>query len=620
MLLNNKSNLSILFWPILCAVLLFAVVLSGCSGSGSGGSNPTGDTGDLVVGLTDAESDFVKYEVDVVSLTLTKQNGAVVDTLPVITRVDFAQYAEMTEFLTAATIPVGRYVEATLELDYSQADLQVEGSGGSAVPVDTNNIVDDTGATISRLTVSVQLQGRNALVIAPGIPAHLTLDFDLCASNHVDLTDPNQPMVTVNPHLVADVNPENPKIHRLRGPLKEVAVSESTFSLVIRPFIHVISGGDDRFGTLQVVTDGETVYDISGSMYQGEPGLQALDQQQVLTAVIVIGDLNIVTRRFEARQVYAGSSVPGGILDVVTGNVVSRSGLQLTVKGATLIRAAGSVAFNDEVNIQLSDDTTVSRQLSKDQFSIVDISVGQRITVFGTLNGEETQMDAADGHVHLLLTTIKGVVVSADSPVVANLTAIDGRKISHFDFSGTGIDLASSADPISYEIETDSLDTSGLVTGDPVKFRGFITPFGHAADRADFEARTLVNVSNVKGLMIVDWFPPAAAAISDDISADGFSLNLSGAGLFHRLNRAGVVIDLSQLQNTPFIEPADSDSGLYEIFQGGRRQFFFTFDGFVEELMERLAENAQVIHVIAIGVFDDTNAIMAADVVSVKLQ
>jgi Domain of unknown function (DUF4382) len=616
----NRKTLNGHFGPILCAVLILAVVLSGCSGSGSGGSDPTADTGELVVGLTDAESDFVKYEVNVVSLTLTKQNGAEVDALPVATRVDFAQYVEMTEFLTAATIPVGRYVEAALELDYSDADLQVEGSGGSAVPVDTNNIVDDTGATISRVTVSVQLQGKNALLIVPGIPAHLTLDFDLSASNHVDLTDPNQPVVTVNPHLVAEVNPQNPKIHRLRGPLKKVNVAEGTFRLIIRPFIHVIAGGDDRFGTLRVVTDDDTVYDISGSLYQGDEGLQVLDQQQVLTAVIVIGDLNIAARRFEARQVYTGSSVPGGTLDVITGNVVSRSGLQLTVKGATLMRAIGSVAFNDELEILLSDDTTIGRQFSKDPYSISDISVGQRITVFGELNSGEIELDAENGHVHLLLTAVKGVVVGTDSPVIINLTAIDGRNISHFDFAGSGIDSANDADPTAYEVETSELDISGLETGDAVKFRGFVTPFGHAADLADFEARTLINVSNVKGLMIVDWFPPASDAIAEDISSNGFSLNLNGVGLFHRLNRAGVVTDLTQLQNQPFIEPADSDSGLYEIVRDGQRQFFFTFDSFVDELKERLTAGGRVIHVAAIGTFDDANAIMASDIVSVKLQ
>jgi hypothetical protein len=305
---------------------------------------------------------------------------------------------------------------------------------------------------------------------------------------------------------------------------------------------------------------------------------------------------------------------------VITGNVVSRSGLQLTVKGATLIRAAGSVVFNDELNVQLSDDTTVARQLSKDQLSTSDISVGQRITVFGTLNGDETQLDAAEGHVHLLLTTVKGVVVSADGPVIANLTATDGRKISHFDFTGSGIDPASDADPAAYEVDTGSLDTTGLVTGDAVKFRGFVAPFAHAVGRADFEARTLVNVSNFKGLMIVDWFPAASTAISEDISSNGFSLNLGGVGLFHRLNRAGVVIDLTQLQNPPFIEPADSDGGRYEVVRNGRRQFFFTFDSFVDELKEGLTAGDRVIHVIAIGTFDDANAIMASDVVSVKLQ
>ena len=76
-------------------------------------------------------------------------------------------------------------------------------------------------------------------------------------------------------------------------------------------------------------------------------------------------------------------------------------------------------------------------------------------------------MDAVDGHVHLLLTTVKGVVVSAAGPVITNLTAIDGRKISHFDFTGNGIDPASNADPTGYAVETGSLDTTGLVTGEP---------------------------------------------------------------------------------------------------------------------------------------------------------
>jgi hypothetical protein len=55
----------------------------------------------VVIALTDAEGDFASYTVDVLSLTLTTANGAVVETLPLSTRVDFARYTDLTEFLSA---------------------------------------------------------------------------------------------------------------------------------------------------------------------------------------------------------------------------------------------------------------------------------------------------------------------------------------------------------------------------------------------------------------------------------------------------------------------------------------------------------------------------------------
>ena len=154
--------------------------LAGCSGgsgdSGAGG----GGSGEVVVGLTDVEGDFLTYTVDVLSLTLTKKNGAVVETLPLETRVDFAQYTEMTELLTAATVPSGVYVKASLTLDYTNADIQVEDADGNTVQVDT--ILDEDGKELSILEVAVHLEERNQLLIVPGIPAHLTLDFDLKVS------------------------------------------------------------------------------------------------------------------------------------------------------------------------------------------------------------------------------------------------------------------------------------------------------------------------------------------------------------------------------------------------------------------------------------------------------
>ena len=47
-----------------------------------------------MIGLTDADGDFLSYSVDVVSLTLTKADGAIVATLPLRQRVDFADLVE----------------------------------------------------------------------------------------------------------------------------------------------------------------------------------------------------------------------------------------------------------------------------------------------------------------------------------------------------------------------------------------------------------------------------------------------------------------------------------------------------------------------------------------------
>ena len=207
--------------------------------------------GEVVIGLTDAEGDFASYTVDVLSLTLTKANGAVVETLPLVTRVDFAQYTELTEFLTAATVPNGFYVKASMVLDYSDADIWVENAAGNAVKV--YNIVDADGVAISQLEVAVNLDGRNKLLVAPGIPSHLTLDFDLKASNSVSFDAGGVPTQVVNPFLLADVELEAPKLHRLRGPLANVDVAGNNFDVILRPFHHILNTDHHRrFGQLSV--------------------------------------------------------------------------------------------------------------------------------------------------------------------------------------------------------------------------------------------------------------------------------------------------------------------------------------------------------------------------------
>jgi len=620
---------------LLSLFLLFASIsLVGCGAAGDSATTVEAEgDGEIIIGLTDAEGDFASYTVDVLSLTLTKANGAVVETLPLSTRVDFAQYTEMTEFLTAATVPNGVYIKASMVLDYSDADIWVENAAGDAVKID--NIVDTDSMTLTQLEVVVNLEERTRLLIAPGIPSHLTLDFDLKASNKVRFDDAGVPTQVVEPFLLADVELERPKVHRLRGPLASVDVEDSSFEVILRPFQHPLTTDRHRrFGQLEVVTNNATLFEINGDDYQGRAGLVALDEQPTFTATIVIGDLKFNPRRFEAREVYVGSSVPGGELDVVTGNVIARNGDSLTVKGATLIRAGGSVIFNDEVTVNMGDLTQVKRQLSMGMdYDIDDVSVGQRVRVFGVLTNDivsQLEMDAGvnnRGRVKMRLTTLRGTVLDVVGipeqplPFVLDLQAIDGRYIGLFDFSGTGDEPANDSDPTFYEIDVATLDVSELASGTPVKVRGFVRPFGQVTTAApgDFAAQTMVDVTALKAVMTIGWAPASLTAIASS-SADSLTINLEGVGRFHHVSRARVAIDLTTADAAPRIVPRENGAGMYRLVQSGTVQVYTRFENFTAELNTRLRDGALVKHIAASGPYNDDRVTITAGFVTVLLE
>src|SRR5207247_9293030 len=146
--------------------------------------------------------------------------------------------------MTGATIPAGSYVSATLNLDYPNADIQVDDGNGVPVPVAPANIHDSQGAQVMNLPMTVKLDNARQLVIAPLRPSLLDLDFNLAASNFVDMSGIN-PVVTVNPLLVADVNPDAPKPHRIRGPLDAVNMQAGSFQPILRPS-NLVQGDQGR--------------------------------------------------------------------------------------------------------------------------------------------------------------------------------------------------------------------------------------------------------------------------------------------------------------------------------------------------------------------------------------
>jgi uncharacterized protein DUF4382 len=569
------------------ALLLSAALVAACRSSDPGG-------GTVQVGLTDAAGDFLSYTVDVTSLVLTKADGTEAQTLPQRTRVDLAQLVDLTEFVTSATVEFGSYVSAMLVLDYSQADIRVDDGSGNPVAVPLANIKDAQGATIAApVSMRVRFDNARQLVVAPALPALVDLDFNLAASNAVDLTVPASPVVTVAPLLVADVTPDSPKPHRIRGPLDQVNLQAGSFTLILRPF-NLIQGDHGR---LTFVTDASTAFEIDQIPTVGSAGLaQLAAKARLTTGVVAVGTLLAGTRQFLATEVRAGTSVAFGTSDVLTGNVTARSGNTLTVRGAELFRTDGTLAFGDTVSVTVGAATKVIKQGTPGAFSIADISVGQRITVFGTLAG--TSMNATGGLARLLLTQLNGTVGSVSGGAVGlTLERIDGHPVTLFDFNGTGTP-GNDADPAAYAVATGALPLTGIGAGVPVKARGFVLPFGQASAAADFSAVTVINTANSPATLVVGW-PLLQATPFTALLPGSMTLNLAGTGL-RDVFRDGVDTTLLAT-DAPIVQSANQGRGLFAIGTNGSVQVFTQFGAYQQALQSNLGAGLRARAFVASG-------------------
>jgi len=470
------------------------------------------------------------------------------------------------------------------------------------------------------LSMSVKLDPARPLVIAPLVSSLIDLDFNLAASNLVDMSAPASPIVTVNPLLVADVNLDSPKPHRIRGPLDGVDTQAGSFTLILRPF-NLLQGD---LGRVSFFTDGNTTFEINQTSSQGSAGLAVLAQQSRLTAVVAVGTFDPATRRFTATEVLAGSSVSFGTSDVLTGNVTARIGNTLTVRGAELFRSDGTLSFQNTVSVTVASTTKVVSQKnpSGPQIAIVpdigSISVGQRVTVFGTLNG--ASMDASTGLVRLLVTQLNGTVNSAGSGIVAmTLARIDGRPIGLFDFSGTGPAAGSAADPNSYQVATSTLDLSSLVVNTPLKVRGFVRPFGQATAANDFGAIALIDVTNAPATMVVGW-PSLESMPFNSFPPGRLVVNLTNAGLLHDVLRGGVDTRLLT-SDTPSVQALNPARGLFVIGIDGTVQVYTQLSAYQAALQADLAAGSKARSFVASGgTYVDGPKTLTANLMATALQ
>lgn len=624
--------------PFARACLVALVMLLSACGSGSATTpstdctqpSSTDQNGCTYVNLTDAPGDFLTYTVNVAGLTLTRADGTVVNLLSSNTTVDFAQYSDLSEFLTLASMPAGTYTTGSITLDYTNADIQVTDNNGNAVQVKP---VDANGNAITTLTLAIDLDNQSTLVLVPGVPRVFQVDFDLAASNNVNFSNAT---VTVQPFLVASVDPDLTNQVQVHGPLSTVDAANGDFTLGLRPF-YAISGS---YGNLRVFTDANTVFNINHTSYSGGAGLAALASAGATTAVIAKGSFDFGTHEFMATEVDAGSSVPGGTLDAAEGVVLNRTGNVITLRGATLYRAGQTAIFRDSVAVTLGTNTVVHEAGSpKESFDISDISVGQRLLVFGTLtntNPSSLALDASSGFARLQYTKLDGSIKAVPTAsgggaaMTVNVQYIEGRPVSMFNFAGTGTGSTTDATPSLYQIFLPSV-LNGIGMNDPVRIWGFVTPFGSAPP--DFDGTTVADYVNANGYMTMSWASPGTGSAFTSLSStSGIVLNLASTPLVAVLRQGGILTQLTPTNGPPTVQGntlgvgtcaismPSCVLGAYAILQNGTVQVHITFAGFLSDLTTRLSAGAKVRSFVAHGGFDGNTDTMAAKQIAVAVQ
>ncbi len=583
---------------LLCFLLATAFAsLSGCGASSS--SSATEDPinegteaqkSELYVSLTDAEGDFLTYEVAVTNISMESENGAQVNILPRTTEVDFAQYVEVSELLTVLEAPVGRYQSLSLSLDFSDSFITVQGENGEAIEA---QVQDLDGDPLTQTQIEIEFSERDGFVIAPGVPAHITLDFDLDASNTI-VIDGESATVTVAPVLVADTIFEESKPIELKGLLRQVDELTNSFSMAIRPF-RVRS--EQGYGFAKVFTDENTHFEIDGAAVDNEEGISALAGLTAGSAVMTEGQWNREDRRYIATHVFAGTSVPWSQADIVRGIVVSRENNLLNLKGAVLQLEEGEFSYRQSFSVSISELTQVLTYEGR-ELTIADLSVGSALFATGEI-GEDGVLDAGEGLIRVLPSRFSGTVVST-SPLVVDLQTLNARRPKAYDFSGTGTSAETDADPDAYEVFSATIDTSDLLINDPIRARGYVNAFGAAPE--DFNATTLINVADIRGHLVVNFEPESEMRVLS-ANAEGLVLNLEAAAGRHHIVRAGTAVDLKANSASVAVVP-NGERGLYTIWSQHRIEVHHSFESFTARISTALESNREIVRFDAHGYYD----------------
>jgi hypothetical protein len=583
--------------------------------------------GTAVVTLTSTPSSdtFLAYRVGLASIKLQTSDGkSSMKVLPAGTTVDLAKLLDLTEVLGVPTAAKGTFTSAVITLDYSAAQIIYDDGSVNGVALSP---LAASGAAAGQISVTANLDPSTPFRVAVKRNALLALDFNLAASNLVNLSAKT---VTITPMIAASAMPIDTKQVLIRGPLAGADSTNLLFTTGVMPFDGNVSGA----GELASVTSDVTTYEVNGTQSTGSAGLSQIAGlgQGVLvvaygtlsatdTVTAVAGSSTSSSVTFSVSQVLAGSSVQGSGSDRISGIVAARSGNTLAIEDGTMIANDGVNTFipgTITVNIGSNTLVTVFGQGTADINTAQQISVGSSIDAFGTANSTisgDVVLDASAGRVRIDPTTASGLVTAqGNGGLTLNLGALGGRSLAVFDFSGTG------ANASQYSVATGALDLTNSIVAAPVVVSGLANSFGVASP--NFTATTLLDSTTIPAELVIDWGAGTPAPFTSfDTTAIALDASNSSIGLRHQIQVGSQIVNVQGLSTDPLITPNTGSTAVYAIGHSvsSSVENFNTYAAFIVQLQTELNGVNLVTGMTAVGEYTTSTFAFSATSITIFL-
>jgi hypothetical protein len=634
---------------LLCACA-FGLVAAGCH-------NDNQDSGFGVawttLTTTDDAGQFTSYLVTIDSVVMVGALNGEVGAIEVPETVDFTKLTNLSELWATASLPVDTYSQAIITLDYTSAQISVLVNGA---PVKVN-VVDPTGAAVTTVAVTVNLDPQGGLVLQPTFATsnalRLAFNFDMTASNKVDMTT-SPPTVTVEPYMSVATTAADSKLIRVRGPLINSSTSLSTYTVVVRPFFDEVNS----LGIDTIFNDANTIYTYGGLTYVGAPGITALSQASAgstITAAFCTFEptptpqAGVIAGIFHSVYVVAGSTLEDFFTEGLEGDVIARSGNTLTVRGGTLDANAAEVIQYEDLDSQVllgpATQVTADGVSTFGTLNSNSIAVGQHITARGLYSVNAAGVTVLDstgssvdtGSVRLQSTELFGTLNStASGSLQLNVQNIENYPVSVYNFAGNGVSAAQDPVAANFTVNTGALTLPAAAPGDPLWIDGYVAPFGTAPPA--FTAFSVNAEPAVPATLAVVWTGTGTAAPFATLTPTGLTIDLTNAAFGSGQLRIGAdAINLTTLSATPNIVPAvavpAATTGLPlfnprfsvgaaanpDVATNTPIMSFITFAAFVTQLNTTFATPTPATQFVARGMYDNTSNTFTASSIDVVL-